>query len=161
MYPDMNVDGVGSSRGSGRSERAGQRQEQNPRDINVFGESRFEDEEENSSMQFIRNHKRAAEEASQKTASWIDKVKEYMNKGYSQSKAMQMADEDIDGGQMSRETLINKLVAQGYDYETAESLVPRNIDQRIENAREKGRMEGEAKVRAFDQKLDNIRRGRH
>lgn len=161
MYPDMNVDGVGSSRGSGRSERAGQRQEQDPREINVFGNSRVDDNEENSSMRFINNHKRIAEEASQATQSWIDKVKDYMNQGYSQSKAMQMADEDTGSGNVSREALVQKLVDQGYDREFAERKVPRNWDDMRDYARQKGEIEGEAKVRAFDQKLDNIRRGRH
>jgi len=160
MYPDMNVDGVGSSRGSGRSDKSSQREEQNPRDINIFGGSRVEDDDENTSMQFIRNRKRVAEEASQKTQSWIDKVKEYMNQGYSQSKAIQMADEDTGSGNVSREALVQKLVDQGYDREFAERKVPRNWNDMRDYARQKGEIEGEARVRELDQKLENNRRRR-
>ncbi len=138
MYPDMNVNGVGGAKGSGRTDETRRRTEQDPRDINVFGESRVEDDEDNATMRFINNQKRIAEEASQQTASWIDKVKEYMNQGYSQSEASRLADEDIDGGEITRESLVNRLVIQGYDYETAESLVPKNIETRIAEARAEG-----------------------
>ena len=160
MYPDMNVNGVGGAKGSGRTDETIRRTEQDPRDINVFGNSRVDDNEENSSMRFINNHKRIAEEASQQTASWIDKVKEYMSQGYSQSKAMQMADEDTGSGNVPREALVQKLVDQGYDREFAERKVPRNWDDMRDYARQKGEIQGEARVRELDQKLENIKRPR-
>jgi len=140
MYPDMNINGVGGSKGSGRLESSRQREEQDPRDINVFGNSRVEDDEDNKTMRFINNQKRIAEEASQKTQSWVDRLKYYINQGYSQSEASKLADEDIDGdgGEITRESLVNRLVIQGYDYETAESLVPKNIETRIAEARAEG-----------------------
>jgi len=159
MYPDLNVNGVGDTKGSHRSGNTQGRSEQDPRDINIFGGGADDDIQESSSMQFIRNTKKAAEEASQKTQAHMERVKYYISQGYSYAEAFDAAEQE-EGGPVNREQLVQRLVNQGYDRETAEKLIPRNIDQRIDYAREQGRIEGERRVQELDQKLNNIRNGR-
>ncbi len=156
MYPHVN--GVGGTNGSHRSGGTQGRSEQDPRDINIFGGDN-DDIQESSSMQFIRNTKRAAEEASQKTQTHMERVKYYINQGYSYSEAFDAAEQE-EGGPVNREQLVQRLVNQGYDRETAERAIPRNIDQRIDYVREQGRLEGERRVQELDQKLNNIRNPR-
>lgn len=138
MYPHVN--GVGGTNGSHRSEGTQGRSEQDPRDINIFGGDN-DDIQESSSMQFIRNTKKAAEEASQKTQTHMERVKYYINQGYSYSEAFEAAEQE-EGGPVNREQLVDRLVKQGYDRETAERLIPRNIDARIAEARADGIRQG-------------------
>lgn len=162
MYPEMNVNGIGGTNSSGRSEGSRERTEQDPRDINVFEGSRSDDVDmsDNLYIRKMNNAKQAAEDASQTTQSWMERVKYYVSQGYSYAKATAAADEDTGKGNVNREQLVQRLVNQGYDRETAERAIPRNIDKRIDDAREKGRAEGERRVQELDQKLENIKRRR-
>ncbi|MBR1907429.1 hypothetical protein IJ818_00655 [bacterium] len=159
MYPNLNVNGVGGTNGSHRSGSTNGRSEQDPRDIDIFGGGSDDDISESSSMQFIKNTKKAAEEASQKTQSHMERIKYYVDQGYTYAQAIQ-AVEDEEGGPVTRAQLVQRLIAQGYDPETAESLIPQNVDQRIDYAREQGRAEGQRRIQEFDQQLNNIRNGR-
>ena len=107
----------------------------------------------------VKNTKKAAEEASQKTQSHMERIKYYVDQGYTYAQAIQ-AVEDEEGGPVTRAQLVQRLIAQGYDPETAESLIPQNVDQRIDYAREQGRAEGQRRIQEFDQQLNNIRNGR-
>ena len=162
MYPDMNVNGVGGTRGSGHSEGSRERAEQDPRDIQVFGGSKSDDVDmsDNLYIRKMNNAKRAAEDASQTTQTWMERVKYYVSQGYSYAKATAAADEDTGTGNVNREQLVQRLVNQGYDRETAERAIPRNIDKRIDDAREKGRAEGERRIQELDQRLEDIKRRR-
>lgn len=163
MYPDMNVNGVGGANGSGRTGESRQRSEQDPRNIQIFGSSSNDDDIDMSQNLYVRkmqNAKNAAEDASQTTQTWIERVKYYVSQGYSYAKATAAADEDTGTGSVNRGQLVQRLVNQGYDRETAERLIPRNVDQRIDDAREKGRAEGERRIQELDQKLEDIKRRR-
>ena len=144
MYPHVN--GVGGTNGAGNSRQSNGttgRQESNTQESSIFSK--------------LNRTKAAAEDASQKTQQHMDRVKHYINQGYTYAQAIEAAEQE-EGGPVNREQLVERLVKQGYDRETAERAIPRNIDQRIDYAREQGRIEGQRKVDELDQKLNGIRR---
>jgi len=145
MYPHVN--GVGGTNGAGNSRQSNGttgRQESSSQEPSIFSRK-------------MSNARATAEEASQKTQQHMDRVKHYINQGYTYAQAIEAAEQE-EGGPVNREQLVERLVKQGYDRETAERAIPRNIDQRIDYAREKGRIEGQRKVDELDQKLNGIRR---
>ena len=158
MYPKFNIDGVGGLNNSKHSEELRQRKEENPKDIDIFSNAQFTQVEDKGGVtEFIKNNKKAAEEASQKTLSHIDRVKHYIKQGYSNAKAIELAEKE-EGNVVNRKNLVERLEAQGYDKETAEKMIPQNIDERIEDARQKGRDAGQKEIQELNRKLDNIRR---
>ena len=157
MYPNLNVNGVGGTDNSGRSNASSRASEQNQEEIQVFNFNAGDSG--NRTLDKLRRTRELADEAAETTKSHMERIKYYMNQGLTMSQAIQMV-EDEEGG-VSRENLVNRLVKQGFDRETAEKLIPKNIDARIERAREEGRIAGEQKVQQLDQKLDNIRNGRY
>lgn len=145
MYPHVN--GVGGTNGAGNSRQsngASGSQESSSQETSIFSRK-------------MNNARAAAENASQKTQQHMDRVKYYINQGYTYAQAIEAAEKE-EGGPANRAQLIERLVRQGYDRETAESLIPQNVDQRIDYAREKGRIEGQRKIDELDQKLNGIRR---
>ena len=155
MYPEFNVNGVGATGQSRRSNHSNRSQRENDNDIQVFN---FSNDDENPTVSKLRRTRELADEAAENTKSHMEKIRNYMKEGLSMSEAIQLV-EDEEGG-VSRETLISRLVKQGFDEETADRLIPRNIDDRIEYAREEGRIAGERRVQEFNQKINNIRNGR-
>lgn len=156
MYPNLNVNGVGGTDNLGRSNGARRSAEQGQEDEQIFN---FSNEGSgNRNLDRLRRDKELAEEASKTTAAHIDRIKDYMAQGMTMTQAIDMV--TAEEGGVSREFLIERLVKQGFDRKTAEKLIPRNIDDRIERAREEGRMHGERKVQELDEKLDRIRNGR-
>lgn len=141
MYPHVN--GIGGASGAGNSKKSNgiaNGQESHSQESSIFSRK-------------MNNAKVAAEDASQKTQQHMDRVKYYINQGYTYAQAIEAAEKE-EGGPATREQLVERLVKQGYDKETAESLVPRNVDQRIDYARKQGEIEGQRKINELDQKLN-------
>lgn len=153
MYPHVN--GVGGTNDPNYSKNTQGRSEQDPRDIDIFGGSSSYETTGNKTLDKLHRTRQSADEASQNTQSHMERVKYYISQGYTYAEAIEAAEAEGDGP-ANRENLVQKLVNQGYDRETAEKLIPKNIDERIDFAREKGRIEGEIKVKELDQNLDNL-----
>ena len=139
MYPHVN--GIGGTNGSHRSNNTQGRTEQDVKDINIFEESDVEESYEDRTLSWMQRTKQNAEEASKDTKAYMEKVKNYVKQGYSYSEAFKAADEETDGV-VNRENLVERLVKQGYDRETAERLIPKDIDARIAEARADGIRQG-------------------
>ncbi len=160
MYPSFNIDGIGSLNNSNHSEELQPKKEENPKDIDIFSNAKFTQvEDKNSITEFINTRKKAAEDASKKTLSHIDRVKQYIKQGYSYAKAIELAEKD-EGGEVNRKNLVKRLEDQGYDKETAEKMIPKNIDERINHTRKLGKAQGEAKNKQLENSLNNMHKSK-